>query len=411
MTDSPNPRTLVGRWLRIVGTAVVCLSILAGAGAAIVVINRTEPTAQRIEATRKSAALVETLVVQRGTYRPRLKALGTVEPARSIQLSPRISGQIIEASPSFVPGGTVREGELLLQLDPADFENALAIREGELEQAQASLEIERGRQILAQKELALLEGTIDETNRPLVLRTPQIESIRAEVKGAEAAVQRARLDLERTRITAPFDAQILACSVNVGSQVSPGDELAQLVGIDEYWVMATTPVQHLRWVRFADVDGEGAAVALLNPGAWPPGSARRATVSRLIGTLDEQSRLARILITVSDPLAREIDAPALILDTLLETYIEGKPIEDVVRLERDYVRNRDTVWVLQDDQLAIRSVDVVYRDAEFAYLRAGLNDGDEVVTTTLATVAEGVGLRRVDARATEPSAAPEEAPD
>jgi RND family efflux transporter MFP subunit len=395
MSDAPKPRRKL-HWLRIVGTAVACLSILGAAAAAIVVINRTEPTAQQIDATRKSAALVETITVERSTYRPRLVVLGNVQPAQDVILSSRVSGPIVEQSPAFVPGGTVRQGDLLLRIDPADFQNALAIRQSELHQAQASLEIERGRQILAEKELALLEGSIDEANRSLVLRTPQLESIRAEVAAAEAAMERAKLDLERTQVRAPFDAQILSRSVNVGSQVAPGDELARLVGIDEYWIMASVPVRSLRWLQFPAADGQGSPVTLRNPGTWPPGAQRHAQVFHMIGTVDQQTRLARVLITVADPLARNTDAPPLIVDTLIEAHIEGRPIENVIRLSREFVRERDTVWVMNDDMLDIRQAEIVFRDAQHAYIGDGLQDGDEVVTTALATVAQGIGLRKTN---------------
>lgn len=421
MNDAPQRRP-VWRWLRLIANVLVCFAILGASAAAIVVINRTEPTAQTINATRKSAALVETTTARRGTYRPRLSVLGTVQPAQDIVLSPRVSGQVIELSPRLVPGGMVREGDLLLRIDPADFENALSIRKSELEQAQASLEIEQGRQSLAEKELALLEGTIGEANRSLVLREPQIASIRAEFNAAKAAVERAELDLERTRVMAPFDAQILSRSVNVGSQVSPGDELARLVGIEEYWVMAAVPVRSLPWIEFpkpddreastaAEVTPRGSTVRLRNPGSWPEGTERRGQIARMIGTLDQQTRLARVLVTVSDPLGQSSDAPPLILDTLIETEIEGKPIEDVVRLERKLVRDSDTVWVMKNERLEIRQTDIVFRDADYAYIRSGLEDGDEVVVTTLATVADGVGLRKInDASDREQSNGGESAP-
>lgn len=382
------------RWLRIVGTAILCLVILAAAAAAVYVINRTEPKAEQINSTRKSAALVETVIVHRSDYRPKLVVLGTVTPAQDIILSPRVRGQVLKVADSFVPGQTVKKDELLLQIDPADFNHALAIRESELEQAKASLKIEEGQGELAKKELALLEDTIQVTNRDLVLRVPQIESIRAQVKAAEAAVNQANLDLERTCIYAPFDAQILRRSVNVGSQVAPGDELAQLVGIKEYWIMATVPVRSLRWVQFPSDQQEGSSVTLRNPGTWPPGAERHARVSRMIGTLDQETRLARVLITVNDPLGTETGAPPLIIDTLVETHIDGRAIENVVRLSRDYIRSGDSVWVMKDNKLNIRYPTIVFRDAEFAYISDGLEDGEEVVITTLATVAEGIGLKK-----------------
>tara|TARA_R110002049_G_scaffold72490_7_gene187540 strand:+ start:113937 stop:115229 length:1293 start_codon:yes stop_codon:yes gene_type:complete len=403
------------RWLSILATMLVCVGIFVAAAAAIVVINRTEPTAKQIKATRKSSALVDTIVVRHGSYAPRLSILGTVLPSRDITLSPRVSGQVTDVSDAFVPGGIVRKGDVLLKIDAADFENQWSIRVSELEQKIASLKIEEGRQSLAEKELKLLESTIDDANRDLVLRGPQIASIRAEVNAAKAAVARAKLDLDRATIVAPFDAQIISQSVNIGSQVSPGDDLARLVGTSQYWISAALPVRSLRWVQFPGPNREGSTVVLRNADAWPPGTMRTGRVARMIGTVNEQTRLAQVLITVDDPLginsqqrqsqtpiSQTLDSqnpqdglPPLILQSLLQVEIEGRPIENVVRLPREYVRDQDTVWVMNEEKLEIRACQVVFRDADHAYIADGLQDGDEVVTTTLATVAEGVGLKRI----------------
>ncbi len=77
--------------------------------------------------------------------------------------------------------------------------------------------------------------------------------------------------------------------------------------------------------------------------AWGADVTREGRVARLIGALDEQTRLARVLIIVDDPLGRENDAPPLILDSLLSTEIECKPMENVVQLEREFIRSDDTV--------------------------------------------------------------------
>ena len=127
--------------------------------------------------------------------------------------------------------------------------------------------------------------------------------------------------------------------------------------------------------------------------AWPAGVYREGTVARLIGTVDSQSRLAKVLVSIPDPLAREAEGPSMILDTIVEIEIEGEQIWDVVRLDRQYLRQNDTVWVKSDGQLDIRQAEVVYRDAEYAYIRSGLEAGDEVVTTSLATVSQGLALR------------------
>lgn len=381
-------------WLSVILNTLTCLVVLGATAGGIWWINRTEPKAEQINHRRKSAALVETVTVERRDWSPQLVVLGTVQPAQDIVLSPRVRGQVLALSPSFVPGGMIRKGELLLQIDPADFENTVSIRQSELEQVEASWRIEEGRQILAKQDLELLGDSISDVSRALVLREPQAASIQSQLSAARASVARAQLDLERTRVLAPFDAQVLRRDVNVGSQVQPGDDLGQLVGIDEYWVMAAVPVRNLRWIKFAEAEDGGSTAVLSNPDAWGPEITRLGRVERMIGALDEQTRLARVLITVDDPLGLKSDAPPLIIDTILQVRIAGTPIENVVRLNREYVHDRNTVWVMKDGQLEIRETEVVFQDPEYAYIQSGLESGDEIVTTTLATVADGVLLRK-----------------
>ncbi len=393
---------------RILATTVVCVAFLAVAAGATYLIYTTEPTAQSEAATRRTSALVETIVVSRGTYAPRLSVLGVVEPARDIILSPRISGQVIATEPAFVPGGLVEAGQPLLKIDSADFERTLTARVSDLKIVEAMLAIEEGRQAVARKEFELLGEDIDPANRALVLREPQIASIRAQVEAAEAAVEQARLDLDRTTVIAPFAAQIISQRANIGSQVSPGEELARLVGIEEYWVMASVPLRDLRWVKFPD-DGElGASVQIRQTTAWEPEVFREGQVARLIGSVDQQSRLARVLVTVPDPLARTIDGPPLILGAIVELQIEGQVLADVIRLERAYLRQNNTVWVKVDNALDIRIVDIAFSDADYAYIRHGLEAGEHVVTTSLATVTQGLGLRLQGESASSAPATPGE---
>lgn len=383
-------------------TIAACGAIILVTGLIIYVIRNTEPEAERGATTRKSAALVSVVEAERGDYRPELIVLGTVEAARDIVLSPRVSGEILEVASDFKPGRFIDAGELILKLDPADYRNTVALRKGALREAEAALSIEEGRRTVAEQEFALLGEEIDAANRALVLREPQIASARARVEAAEASLDQAKLDLNRTEIRVPFDAQVLERFANLGSQVAPGEPLARLVGIEEYWVTATVPVQSLQWIDIGSAAESGASARLRNRSAWPEGVYREAKVASLIGTLDAQTRLARVLLTVKDPLARASDGPPLILDTVLEVRIEGRILEDVVRLDRAYLRGQDTVWVKADGQLSIRKATVVFQDANYAYLSGGVEAGEQVVTTNLATVAEGVRLR-VESDSTEAS--------
>ncbi len=382
--------------LAIAKTVSICAIILVAAAFLIFLIFRTEPAAERIEATRKSAMLVDVVRVTREDHRPVLLAMGTVTPTRDIILSPQVSGRIVSCEANFIPGGLVREGDPLLHLEAADYENTLRQRQSDERQAVAELEIEMGRQKVAREGYDLLNERMSEESMALVLRRPQLNVARARLEAARAALDQARLDLERTTIVAPFDAQVVSRDANVGSLVSPGGELGRLVGVESYWVEATVPLAQLRWLRFGEGDGKGSVVRVRNRSAWPDGVHREGTVDRLIGTLEERSRLARVLVTVRDPLLRDqpnSDLPPLIIGSFVEAAIELETIPDVIRLDRDLVRREDTVWVMRDGKLDIRQVGIFYQDAAYAYIREGLEDGETVVTSNLAAVVQDAPLQ------------------
>jgi hypothetical protein len=191
---------------------------------------------------------------------------------------------------------------------------------------------------------------------------------------------------------------------DLGSEISASDEVAHLVCVAEYWIIASVPVSKLRWVRLPSGDEQGSQVFIHHEAAWGEGRRREGRVKSLIGTLDRTTRLGRVLVTVKDPLARapdpeHPDRPALIVGSLVEVRIQGTPLEDVVRIDRAHLRKDDTVWVMKDGKLEIRPVDVAFEDPDHAYLRGGLEAGELVVETNLATVAADAPLRTGDAQA------------
>lgn len=376
-------------------TLPLCIGILLVAGGAVWLIYTTEPEAERTGAMRRSAMLVDVVTVERGDYRPILRVLGEVEPARELVLRARVSGDIKEIAAVFRPGGIVEEGEQLLRINPEDYEITLRQRQSDLDEAKADLALEEGRQLVAREDFKLLENEIPEAQRSLVLREPQMQVARARVQAAEAAVAQARLQLERTQVKAPFPAQVIEREVDLGSQVSLGDALGRMVGLETYWIFATVPVSQLPWLEFASEGAENARAAVVRSRtAWPDGVVRQGRVQSLVGGLTEQTRLARVLIEVDDPLAREMEGvPPLLLGSLVEVEIAGEEIPDVVRLSRDFVRKDDTAWVMEEGELSIRPLEIVFEDSRFVYASKGLNEGDAVVTTSLANISEGAPLR------------------
>lgn len=388
---------------------LICGGILLAAVLVILLIYSTEPTAQQEGATKRSAMLVEVVAAEAGDFEPIITATGSVQPVEDVMLSPVVGGPVVRRSPAFIPGGFVEEGELLLQINPADFRNTLELRRSEHMQAKTDLAMEMGRQQVAIQDMALVGGdSLSPEEQELVLRKPQLDAVRARVEATRAAVDQAELNLARTSIRAPFDAHILTQNVTTGSQVAPGADLGRLVGTDYYWVELTVPVTQLQWLRFPDQQNpEGSKVRIINRSAWKDGAFREGELYGQVGALDAQTRLARVLVRVEDPLAHRpenAELPKLMIGSFVDAEIEARPIENVVRIGRDYIRTNQTVWVMKDGQLNIRDVQVVLSDAGHAYISEGLEDKEQVVTTSLSTVAEGIGLRTESETAGDESA-------
>lgn len=375
---------------------MICAGILIIAAAVTTFIFMSEPTASSEAATREMAMLVEVTEVERGNFQPVIEATGTVQPVEDVLLSPLVSGQIIRRAPAFVPGGFVEKGTVLLQIDPSDYRNTLELRRSELSQTETDLAVEMGRQEVAQQDLQLIGGdSLSSDERSLVLRQPQLNAIRATIQAAQAAVDQAELDLSRTTIRAPFDAHILSQNVSTGSQVAPGDELGRLVSTEAYWVVLTIPVNKLQWLRFPNSDEETGSTIKLRNTSWPQETFRTGYLDKQVGALDAQTRLARVMVRVPDPLARQdtLNKPELMIGSFMDARVQGEEINDVVRINRDYLRSNQTVWVNEEGKLSIREVEIVLTDSEYAYISKGLDDEELVITTNLSTVSEGIELR------------------
>jgi RND family efflux transporter MFP subunit len=254
-----------------------------------------------------------------------------------------------------------------------------------------------GRQEVAQQDLELVGNqTLTPQERSLVLRQPQLNAVKARIKAAQAAVDQAKLDLARSTIRAPFDAHIITQNVTTGSQVASGEDLGRLVGTENYRVILSMPVSRLRWLRFPDSNNEkGSSVRIRNTAAWPPNTFRTGYLDSQVGALDNQTRMARVLVEVPDPLAQTTakGKPELILGTFVESLVEANEISNVVRLNRDYLRENNRVWVMEDGKLSIKEVEVLLTDNQYVYISKGLEGGEKVITTNLSTVAEGVAVR------------------
>ncbi len=346
---------------------------------------------------QKNAVLVEVEDIVTVSEKIKIKGMGTVLPAQDVEITTRVSGEIFSMNTNVLPGGHVEKGDVLFQIDPVDYEISARQLASDVDKAESDLEIERGNQLVAQKEFELLGEKVRPEEKNLILRQPQLNKLTAALKNARAKYERALLDIERTTVKSPFNGVIQSRYVNIGSQVGVATPLVRLVGTDEFWIEVTLPVNKLGWLEISDeMSGQGSRVNITNESAWGEGKYREGKIVRLAADLEEKGRLAKLLVKVKDPLLLgdhgTVKLP-LLIGSYVQVDIEGRHLENVVMIARKHIRDGNFIWVMGDNNtLQIKKIEILYKDHERVFV-TGVDKGERLIITNLPVAVEGMAVR------------------
>ncbi len=373
--------------------------LILGAGvagtAALVLARQAAP-----QAPAEAVALpVDVAVVSELQAAMRQSATGTLTADQQIVLTPQVGGRIQSVSASLRPGARVAKGEVLARIDPRDFENALTQAESQVAQARVTLELERSRGAVAEREWDLVGEGRSSEQAPLALRRPQLASAEAALASAEATLATARLNLERATLRAPFDALVLSESVDVGQVVGAGSSVATLVGAERMRVELKIPVAWLAALEIPGLGAEQGSPARITQLLGGEGGRvqREGRVSGLGGQIDPATRTAALHITVEDPLGDGTGLPML-PGAFVQVELEGRGTR-ALSLPASALREGETVWVVDEaSRLARRQVSLGWREGDTVFLLDGIEPGERAVTSPISLPLEGLAVRVVEAQ-------------
>jgi len=285
---------------------------------------------------------------------------------------------------------------MLLQIDPSDYQTALKRAEAALASRQAKLSDETARSRQALKDWQNLGKSGQPSD--LVLRKPQLQDAKANVSAAEADVEKAQRDLQRTRITVPYDGLLKAKSVDIGQYVTPGTRLGVSFAIDTVEIRLPLSKRDMAFLELPSATEAQQApfpkVTLL-PAESGSTQSWQAEIIRTEGVVDEASRMIYAVAQVVDPygVLGLSTQDELKVGTFVSAQIEGIAVENVVVLPRFVVQSDNTVLVANENrELEIRSVTVIRAEPRTVYVSDGLSGGEKVVTTTLEAPIPGTRL-------------------
>ena len=370
------------------------------------------------------AVKVRAITVAPVDVTPRVLGYGKVIPARTWEAVAEVAGQVEWVADDLKDGQQVVAGAELLRIESSNYQLALAQAEAQLRASEVRNKTARDSLAIAEKELDLLKaeharkvslaknGTIsgasvDASERTVLAGQTQVRNFQnsIELNSVEHQVliaQRdsAQLDLDRTRKTAPFDARISAVNIGVAQYANKGQLMFSADGLDMAEVAAQFPVGILRPL-IATVSGEQG----LRPGAlalnavvrlrtathivsWP------ARLSRVGGTVDEQTQSLGIVVSVDNPtaVARAGERPPLLRNTFVEVELSAAPLKAQIVIPLSAVHQGAVYVVGANERLEIRPVKIRFAQLGYAVLQGGVAIGDRVVTSDLITAVDGMLL-------------------
>jgi RND family efflux transporter MFP subunit len=342
--------------------------------------------------------MVRTMAVKTGPQKVYIQGEGTVGPLREINLVPQVGGKVVYASPSMVNGGVFRKDDLLLRIDPVDYQLAVTLARAKVKDAESRLQVAEEEAAAARDEWRLLyEGSSKENSKPppLVAKEPQLAAAKAELEADEADLRKALLNLERTELKAPFNGRVGEENVDIGQYVSAGQSLGSLYSTEAAEIVVPLEGEALFWFDvpgFTSRDGRGAA-ALIKADVAGRELSWTGKVVRTEGKLDERTRMINVVVRVEQPYAKK---PPLVFGLFVEVKIEGRMIPNGAVIPRAGLHQGDIVWIVgEDSRLQFRQVEVGRIQGDEVVITGGLEDGERLVITPLKAVTDGMTVRVV----------------
>ncbi|MES2980811.1 MAG: efflux RND transporter periplasmic adaptor subunit [Verrucomicrobiota bacterium] len=364
---------------------MVILGIIGITFLGLVIFVFTKPTSKEVRKEKPRPA-VELTVVSKANHVVEIRTDGVVESLRETSLATEVQGRVVEISPNFKRGGRVKEGEVLVKLDPADYQSALAT--AEVAAAEASLGLEQERARVEQAQLDWNKLGRGEPRNELVLRAPYLKAAEAKLNSAKQQAEKARRDLERTEIVAPFDAGVRSANAEVGAVVAPGSMIAELYSNGEIEVRLPLSLEDFGFLN-RDASGNIQGNVTLKGKIGIKDYEWTAVPVRVDPEIDRKTLSASVVVKVLASENPEFPLPPV--GMFVDVRLGGKNLENVVEIPRRALLDGQRVIVVgEKDKIIFRDVRVLRTDEKTVLIGEGLEAGERVVLTRLSSPVIGM---------------------
>ena len=298
-----------------------------------------------------------------------IKTQGIVRAHNEVSLTPRVAGTIKNILPGFEVGVFFAKDEVLVELDDVDFQTAVLSAKAQIARAKATLAFEQTR--AEQAKLNWQDLGFDEEPNELVLRLPQLREAEANVASAEAQLEQAQRNLERTRIRAPFDGRVFERNVGIAHSVGPGTSLGKIFATDYAEIDLPLSSKDLEFVDLPETSDDPPLEVVLKDAIHDTEVEWKAKIIRTKGALDPNSLELFAIARIQDPFGRLTGHPPLRIGQPVVATISGKELQKVYQIPREIIRNRDRILLVhpQEHTLDQRNIQPIWSNETLMIIR------------------------------------------
>lgn len=360
----------------------VPVSIVVVASILYAILAREPEEEKRPEAPpRKIKTRVAEIAEQ--DYKTVIQAQGIVQPVNEVTITAQVSGRIVAIRSEFEDGAFFKQGDVLIELDELDFQGAVLSAEANLARSKTVYAQEQTR--AKQARLNWEDLGYDEEPNELVLRLPQLREAEANVKAAEGQLLRAKTDLERSKVRAPYDGRVRQRVVGLGQTIGGSTPLGTIFAIDVAEVRLPIAGDDMTFLNLPeDPHDPPLEVELrdaLNPGnetSW------KAQIVRTEGALDQNSLELFAIARIPDPFGRQTGELPLRIGQPVIGAIPGRVLTDVYAIPRAAVRQLEKIYLVDKAELTLSQVIVspIFADQDFLIVRHPALKPDKLLAMT-----------------------------
>lgn len=414
MTDSHNARTPSGAgdttpndirgtaprkrlWIWRLLIFVLPLLVIAGAIGGFIAMGALKPKPEEKENVVKAIPVLTATAAQDDVIL-KVNVQGEVQPRTQINMVPQVSGLITYMSPKFIEGGRFSKGDLLVRIEPAEFELRVTQAQANVAQAETVVTREMSESNMARRDWEELGRAGEPT--PLTLREPQMAEAKAQLASAKARLAEAQLQLARTSLYAPFTGRVTLRHVDQGEFVTVGTKLGEVYATNVMDVRLPMTNEELRRAGLSlgfESNGSTPGIPVtLSATVAGQYSEWQGRIVRTDSRFDSKTRVLYAYAEVRDPFgAGASNGVPLAPGLFVTAAIDGQKLDNVIVIPRSALRGDDKVYIAREDVLSIKTVDVMSSNKNEAILGSGIDIGDAVITSPIRGVADGMKIQVV----------------